>query len=432
MKTRPSILVVGAGYVGLATAVFLATRGYGVTVSEKNPQTVESLQRGRLHFREPELQSNLKAVVRSKRLTVKLPEEEAYQTFDVIFVAIDSADRNTWRMRTDPFKQIAGWIGGVKRRSAPTVVLKSTNVLGFSEQFRTLLDDTPYGRDVKLVVSPEFLREGLAFEDTASPWRLVIGSREKRDAARLALIYRSVYPKSVPIVHTDWKSAELIKLAANVYLAHRLSFIHEIADFARQEDLDIEAIRQGIGLDPRIGLEYFNPGLGFGGSCLPKDCILLNSEEGEKDFAFETALSAMAINDRLIENLLVRLDDTLGGLKGKKIAVLGAAFKPETDDTRGSRSVLLATLMRRAGAKVALHDPHLKQVDITMEGKIPLEHDFDTALKGAAAIVIGTAHRRFALIKPDHAAALVRRKLVVDYFRILNRKGWQDAGFAFI
>jgi len=432
MKARPTILVVGAGYVGLATAVFLASKRFSVTVAEKNPATVDLLARGKLHFREPELKAQLKTVVKSRRLVPVAPAEAYYQTADIIFIAIDSADRTTWKMRMKPFEQIAGWIGSVKRKSPPTVVLKSTNVLGFAERFRAALDATPHGAAARLVVNPEFLREGMAYEDTVKPWRIVVGAEDKREAARLLMVYRMIYPKTVPIVRTDWKGAELIKLAANVYLAHRLSFIHEIADFARIEGLDIESIRQGIGLDPRIGLDYFMPGLGFGGSCLPKDCNLINSDEHAKHFAFESALSAMAINDRLLEQLLVRLKERVGSLKGKKICLLGAAFKPEIDDTRGSRAIELARLLKRAGAKVALYDPHLKGKEQTFEGKLPLEPDLDTALKGASAIVIGTAHRSFAMIKPSHAAELMKKRVVADYFRILNPRGWSEAGFEFI
>ena len=432
MKARPRILVVGAGYVGLATAVFLAAKGHTVTVSEKRPETVDLLRRGRLHFREAELARRLKDTVASKRLTVDVPEPEIYRQADIIYIAIDSADRNTWRMRLEPFEEMAGWIGAVPRKTPPTVVLKSTNRLGFADEFRALLDDTPHGKKAKLLVNPEFLREGFAFEDTAKPWRIVVGSQNRKDAARLLMVYRTIYPKSVEIVHTDYRSAELIKLAANVYLAYRLSYIHEIADFSRREGLDIEAIRRGIGLDPRIGLDYFNPGLGFGGSCLPKDCMLINSEETDKPFTFESALAAMTINDRLLTNLVELLKDRLGSLQGKKIAILGAAFKPDVDDTRNSRAVELAKLLKRRRAKVAVFDPYLAGRAVIPETKIELVPDLNTALKGASAVVIGAAHRRFAMIKPKQTAGLVKRKLVIDYFRILNRKGWQDAGFELV
>lgn len=429
MTPSPNILVVGAGYVGLATAVFLADNGFPTTVVEKNCPLVEQLRRGRLHFREQFLAERLRQVVSERTLSVGMPDKSLYQQADLIFIAIDSANRKTWQMRKNTFAEIAGWIGEIKRKAVPTVILKSTNVIGFAGEFRALLDATPHGKAVKLVVNPEFLREGNALEDTARPFRVVIGSRQKRDAARLVMLYREVYGKGVPIVHTDWKSAELIKLASNVYLAYRLSFIHEIADFARQEELDLESIRKGIGLDERIGLDYFDPGLGFGGSCLPKDCLLINSKESGNGFTFESAELAMRVNDRVLENLITLLRKKIGSLQGKKITVLGAAFKPDVDDTRDSRAVKLVQLLRAKRAKVAVYDPFLAGIETIPETEILLHPTIETALKGASAVVIGTGHKKFALLRPKEVGALVENKLVVDYFGILNRGGWNEAGF---
>lgn len=432
MILRPSILVVGAGYVGLSTAVFLAEKGMRVTVIEKNPYTLQSLQRGRLHFHEPLLEKKLAQVVRKGRMQLNQPTKESYQRSPVIFIAIDSADPVSGKMRISTFERMANWIGQLKTKSAPTVVLKSTNVIGFAEKFQGLLNKTAYGRRVKLIVNPEFLREGYAFEDTSKPWRIVIGIDKKGAAVRLLRLYRAIYTSSVPVLVTDWKSAELIKLASNVYLSHRLAFIHEIADFARMEGLDIEAVKRGIGLDPRIGLDYFEPGLGFGGSCLPKDCQLINSHETGAKFEFKTARTALEINERVLDSLIQKLRGKLGRLKGKKIAILGAAFKPEVDDTRGSQAVKLARKLRKRGAKVTLFEPYLKRTTKLTEGNIPLEPGLEAALRNASVLIIGTAHGRFRSLKPNHAAKLVRKKLASDYFGVLNRTAWTKEGFEFV
>lgn len=429
MTPRPNILVVGAGYVGLATAVFLAENGFPTTVVEKNCEVVEALRKARLHFREPALAAALKRVIGNRTLCITQPEKTPYQHANIIFIAIDSANRKTWRMRHDSFAEMAGWIGELRRKPSPTVVLKSTNVLGFAGQFRDLLDAAPNGPSVKLLVNPEFLREGMAFEDTAHPFRIVIGAREKRDAAGLMSIYRSVYPDSMPIVQTDWDSAELIKLASNVYLAYRLAFIHEIADFARHAGLDLEPIRKGIGLDKRIGLEYFQSGLGFGGSCLPKDCMLINSDESSRSFKFASASAALAINDRLLKNLVAMIEARLGILKGKKIALLGAAFKADVDDTRDSRAVQLARSLILLQARVAVFDPFLCGRELVPETEIPLEPDLNSSLKGAHILIIGAAHTQFAQLDPQYAAGLMKHRLAFDYFGILNRARWSRAGF---
>ncbi len=432
MTSRPSILIVGAGYVGLATGVFLADNGHSVRVIEKNPYTVESLGRGRLHFHEPLLQKKLRQVLKKKMLKLSHPAKELYQDAQFVFVAIDSANPATGKMRMADFERIARWIGDAKAKSPPTVVLKSTNVIGFAEKFQALLNETAYGSRVHLAVNPEFLREGFAYEDTAHPWRIIIGVSRKKAASHLLRLYRSVYRRSTPTVVTDWKSAELIKLASNVYLSHRLAFIHEVADFARREDLDIETVRQGIGLDPRIGLDYFIPGLGFGGSCLPKDCYLINSHEAAGRFQFKTAGTALEINERILDTLVERLGRKLGRLKGKKIAILGAAFKPGVDDTRGSQAVQLAVKLRRRGATVALFEPHLRQTEKLAEGNFPLASSLEAALKGASAVVVGTAHEQFRSIKPQYIAELVKGRLVCDYFGIMNRTQWEKKGFEFI
>ncbi len=431
-STRPKITVVGGGYVGLATGVFFGDRGYPVTVVEIDPSRVDSLKRGKLHFYEPMLQQKLRQTLVRGALDVSLPEPEHYETAHFVFVAIDSADPDSGVMRLSHFEQMAQWIGATSTTLTRTVVLKSTNTIGFAEAFDRMLNTCGGGGRIHVVVNPEFLREGRAFEDTSQPWRVVIGAKEKRAATALLELYQSLYKASIPIIVTDWKSAELIKLGANVYLSHRLAFIHEIADFVRLEGLDIGAIKQGLGFDPRIGSDYFEPGLGFGGSCLPKDCHLINSSESETEFEFKTARTALEINERILEIIVARLESTLGRLKGKKLAVMGVAFKPEVDDTRNSQPVKLALKLKDQGATVVCFDPFLKEVGRVPGTHLPLESSPELTLRSASALIVGTAHRQFRSLKPKDAAVVMQRKLVCDYFGILSHKTWMQAGFQFI
>lgn len=432
MKRDTSILVVGAGYVGLATAVHMAGKGFKVTVVEKNKDVVESLNKGRLHFREPALAKHLKDVMGRKLLSVTAPAASIYQAADFVFIAIDSVEQGRWRMKLKPFVQIAGWLGEVKRAVAPAVVMKSTNVVGFASQLRQLLDSTAYGKRIGLAVSPEFLREGRAFEDSSDPWRVVIGTNEKATAARVSKLYRKLYRPGTPIIVTDWESAEAAKLGSNVYLAHRLSFINEMAEYTRKAGLDLEAIRRIMTLDPRIGSTYFDPGLGFGGSCLPKDCHLISSLGGKNGFPFLTAVTALAINELLLDRLVLRLRDRLGNLKDRKIALYGAAFKPETDDTRGSRALQLARKLQRQKASVSIYDPYLDSLPGRLDTGIRIASSPDAALKGASALVIGTAHRRFRKLQPEQVRRLMKGIVVCDLFGILPRKRWQTAGLEFV
>jgi UDPglucose 6-dehydrogenase len=432
MSAAKHIAVVGAGFVGLATAVFLARKGYTVDVVEKNPDIVENLPKGRLHFHEPTLKIQLARVVKSGRLRIGLPQPKPFQSCSLIYIAIDSVVQGAWQMRLASFEQMAHWLGERKTRHKRTVVLKSTNILGFADAFRELLHQQPFGDTLALTVNPEFLREGFAYEDTAAPWRVVVGADSPRDARPLIDLYRSVHPASVPILRTTCREAELIKLGANVYLSHRLAFIHELADYAREAGLDIDRVRQGIGLDGRIGLTYFDPGLGFGGSCLPKDCHLINSRELGTTFDFLTARTALTINQRLLDDLVARLDSALQGLKDRRIALLGVAFKSDLDDTRGSQAVTLARQLRRRGARVLVHDPYVDSAAVPGQEDIRLALSLDEACRNAEAVIIGTAHSRFRRLSANTVASLVRNKLVVDYFRILNHARWKRAGFRFL
>ena len=200
MKNNSRVLVVGAGFVGLSTAVFLARKGLHVTVIDKQDEIVGHLRRGSIHFHEPTLRTNLKKALSSGKLTVDLPSPELYEAADFIFIAIDSANRKNYRMDMGPFRQMARWIGSPKRSNPPVVILKSTNVIGSAEDFRKLLDSTEHGKKVGLVVNPEFLREGLAYEDTASPWRIVIGTNSESAKRRLKTLFRKVYNAKIPII----------------------------------------------------------------------------------------------------------------------------------------------------------------------------------------------------------------------------------------
>ncbi|HOP06810.1 MAG TPA: nucleotide sugar dehydrogenase [candidate division Zixibacteria bacterium] len=433
MTTEKSILVVGAGFVGLATATFMANKGCSVVVAEKNPILVESLNGGKLHFHEPRLDREFRKLIKTDRLTVDEPHPDDFASAGTIVIAIDSADQKTWKMKLSAFERMAGWIGSTQRKRKGSVILKSTNVLGFAEMFAGLVARTPAADLVEVTVAPEFLREGFAYEDTASPWRVVIGTPQGHHGSAVEKLLKSLYPKRTPFVVTDLRSAELVKLGSNLYLSHRLAFINELAEYARVESLDMEAVREGIGRDPRIGLEYFTPGLGFGGSCLPKDCHLINSSELEPSFDFQTAYTALLINDQILEGIIERLKKKLGSLKGKRIAILGVAFKPETDDTRGSQAVKLAQMLRKRGAKPTLYDPYLKKAKRLPDAGLDLCKDISEALKGSRAVVVGCAHAGFKKIKPTDLVRMTGRKpVIIDYFGIFNRKNFEKQGMEFL
>ena len=427
-----SVVVVGATPISLATALVLAKNRFSVTILVRNTEAIEALKRNRTDFHESALDMELNAALREGRLSLAASSKKHLQTGALIILAGEPSESGTSKLRLSTFERLAGWIGEWERDIPAVVVIRAAMPLGFTSMFRRLLADTPHGDKVRIVVSPDFARPGSTYEDTSRPKAVYVGAEDGFSGSLVANIFRKVYPKSVKIVRTSSEAAELIGLAPSLYIAQKHSITDEIAEYARTKGLDFAAIKSAMENDPRIDGELPAPGLGFAGPQLLNHCRALKSREAGNRFTFETAKTALYVNDLIIDGLIYRLRKRIGRLTGYKIAVFGITAFPGSADCRGSRAVVLARDLRQRGAEVALFDPMLKGRDKVEPGNLPLQSDEESAVKGASALVIGTPHRRFGALKPAELAKLMKEPLIMDYFRFLKRHRWETAGFTFI
>jgi UDPglucose 6-dehydrogenase len=446
--------VVGTGYVGLATGASLAYVGHRVTCLDNNQERVAGLREGRVPFYEPGLEELIAKSARrlqfggSERLT------EVVQGADVLFVAVgtpQSSDGSADLSNVaDVARAIGRALGGSTPRELPLVVVnKSTVPVGSAYYVSTLVGagiDEAGGEGVEFRVAsnPEFLREGSAVHDALFPDRVVVGtdSREALDALRT--LYTPIVEQSfptewdprpkvaVPFVTTDLGSAEMIKYAANAYLATKISFINEVANLCELVGADISDVAYGVGLDDRVGSRFLSAGLGWGGSCFPKDVAALRATA--REYEHETPLldAAAAVNERQRRRVIHKLQRDLHSLKGRRVALLGLSFKPNTDDLRGAPSLTIAGALTSLGARVVGYDPVAGKAAAMLAPDIHAVFDLYEALEGAHAAVVVTEWDEVRGLDPKKAASLMRDpKLIVDGRNALDAAASREAGLLY-
>jgi UDPglucose 6-dehydrogenase len=446
--------VVGTGYVGLATGASLAYVGHRVTCLDNNQERVAGLREGRVPFYEPGLEELIAKSARrlqfggSERLT------EVVQGADVLFVAVgtpQSSDGSADLSNVaDGARAIGRALGGSTPRELPLVVVnKSTVPVGSAYYVSTLVGagiDEAGGEGVEFRVAsnPEFLREGSAVHDALFPDRVVVGtdSRDALDALRT--LYTPIVEQSfptewdprpkvaVPFVTTDLGSAEMIKYAANAFLATKISFINEVANLCELVGADISDVAYGVGLDDRVGSRFLSAGLGWGGSCFPKDVAALRATA--REYEHETPLldAAAAVNERQRRRVIHKLQRDLHSLKGRRVALLGLSFKPNTDDLRGAPSLTIAGALTSLGARVVGYDPVAGKAAAMLAPDIHAVFDLYEALEGAHAAVVVTEWDEVRGLDPKKAASLMRDpKLIVDGRNALDAAASREAGLLY-
>jgi UDPglucose 6-dehydrogenase len=418
LAAKPPLGIFGAGWVGLVTGACFAERGHEVVVRDVVPERIESLNAGRLPFHEPGLAELIER--NRERLTFTLDVAELKAGTDIFFACVDtpptaSGDANlsyVWSVIDD-----LGDPGGA------TLVMKSTVPVGTGERIRAALDQRGL-TGIGYVSNPEFLAEGRAVQDFMNPDRVVIGSFEEAAGDRVAGLYEGF---DAPIVRTSVASAEMIKLAANAFLATRISFINEIANVSEAVGADVADVAYGMGLDKRIGTSYLSPGIGYGGSCFPKDVSFLKLLAGNSGYHFQLVSAVIEVNDLQKRRVVSKLQDRLGRLRGKKVALLGLAFKPNTDDMREAPSLVLASRLQTEGAVVHAWDPLVKSHP-ALEGVV-MEASLLDAVRDADAAVIVTDWPELESLASEEVRDAMRTPLIVDGRNLLDPEAARAAGF---
>jgi UDPglucose 6-dehydrogenase len=419
VSQREPIGVVGAGWVGLVTAACFAELGHPVVVREIVPEKVESLGRGEVPIHEPGLPELIER--NRERLLFTTEMAKLLDGPRLLFICVQTPPTYSGDADLSAVQRAVEEIGQPDGR---VLVMKSTVPVGTG---RAMQREAP---DLAYVSCPEFLKEGTAVKDFLEPDRVVIGADAEDEWAADAVeaVYR---PLGAPIVRTDLSSSEMIKLASNAYLATKISFINEIANVCDEVGADVTEVARGMGLDPRIGPKFLNAGLGFGGSCFPKDTQALKILAGNSGYHFQLLSSVIEVNELQKRRVMAKLSKHLDSLVGKRVALLGLAFKPDTDDMREASSLVLAARLEGEGASVVAFDPVAQGPAGELLPNVEMVDAAMDALDGADAAVLVTEWPEFAELDWAEVAKRMANPLLVDGRNFLDPKTVRDAGITY-
>jgi UDPglucose 6-dehydrogenase len=429
--TAMKITVIGCGYLGATHAACLAELGFDVLGVEIDERKLEALAQGDLPFYEPGLDTLLVKQVKSGKLRFTSSMKEAAEFGDVHFLCVGTpqrADSNGADLR-----YVDGAIESLAEHlTRPTLVIgKSTVPVGTAERLLEVLQaKSPAGAEVDLAWNPEFLREGFAVEDTLTPDRLVLGVRNPAEAT-LREIYATPIAGGTPVIVTDFPTAELVKVAANSFLATKISFINAMAELCEATGADVVTLADAIGHDARIGRRFLNAGVGFGGGCLPKDlrAFMDRADElGVKD-ALRFLREIDRINLRRRKRVVKLAKAELGELEGKHIAVLGAAFKPDSDDIRDSPALDVAVSLHKKGATVVVHDPKAIAPARAKHPELTYAETVEDAVRGAEMILHLTEWKEYRALAPSALGELVAERRIIDGRNCLDQTAYREAGW---
>jgi len=412
--------IIGAGYVGLTTAACFAHLGHEVTCADANPALVAKLSAGDLHLAEPDLDRLVADGLAAGRLRFVADAADAADA-DVVFVCVGTPSDDDGSADLSAVVAVVERLAPVLRRNA-VVVNKSTVPVGTTRRVRELLVERP---DVAVVSNPEFLSEGHAVRSFLDPSRVVVGGDDAAAITRVADLYKEV---GAPTLRTDSASAELIKYAANAFLATKISFVNAIANLCEMVGADVRDVSLGMGHDPRIGFQYLEPGPGFGGSCLPKDvrALVHSSEQAGYDFALLQGV--IEVNDEQRDRVVAKVRDLAGGtLDGVTVGVLGLAFKADTDDVRDSPALAIVERLVEEGAVVQAFDPAIRSVDVA----VTMGRDGYEAARGARVVVVLTEWTEFRSLDFERLAAEMERPAIVDARNLFNPNVLRHHGFEY-
>jgi UDPglucose 6-dehydrogenase len=426
------IAVIGTGYVGLVTGACFAEFGVDVTCVDVDEEKIDRLLKGVMPIYEPGLEQIVLKNTQAGRLRFTTDVRQAVEQALVIFLAVGTPPLPDGSPDLSFVEQaassIAEYMNGYK-----VVVTKSTVPIGTGERIRKLISERKKTRaNFGVVSNPEFLREGAAINDFMRPDRVVIGSPDEEAIAIMKDLYRPLYLIEAPFVITSLEAAELTKYAANAFLATKVSFINEIANLCDRIGCDVHDVSRAIGMDKRIGSKFLHPGPGFGGSCFPKDTRALASVAKQYECESLIVNAVIEVNNRQGREMLTKIRKLVGSLAGKKIAVLGLAFKPETDDMREAPAVAIIRSLLEDGASVRAYDPVAKHEAMKLLPDIEYVDDEYAAVKGADALVFVTEWNQFRALDLLRIRDLMTTPKVADLRNIYEPEDMREMGFEYV
>ena len=426
------IAVIGTGYVGLVTGACFAEFGVEVTCVDVDESKIERLKNGIIPIYEPGLDKIVEKNAADGRLHFTTDIASAVKEAVVVFLAVGTPPKDDGSPDMSYYQQaakdIAESINGYK-----VLVTKSTVPVGTGKWLRQFVEENlKIETDFGVASNPEFLREGAAIQDFMRPDRVVIGSNEPQAIEVMKELYRPLYLIETPIVITSLEAAELIKYAANAFLATKITFINEIANLCDAIGCDVHDVARGMGMDNRIGRKFLHPGPGYGGSCFPKDTRALTTVADQ--FGVETRIVDAVIdaNERQRDAMIPKIEKLVGGLSGKRIGVLGLSFKPETDDMRESPAIDIINALIARGASVSAFDPVAMEEAKHVLPDIEYAHDEYAAISGADALVIVTEWNQFRALDMDKVKSLLKSPKIADLRNIYEPADMRELGFEYV
>ncbi len=426
-----NIAVIGMGYVGLVTGACFAEFGVRVTCVDKEAARIGMLREGRLPLFEPGLEELVRKNLKEGRLHFTTDVAEAVDQSLVIFIAVGTPAAEDGgadlRYVEEVARVIAEHMNGYK-----VIVTKSTVPVGTGERLRAIIGRSQREKvDFDIVSNPEFLREGSAIEDFLRPHRVVIGAASAQAIAIMRDLYRPLHLIETPFVVTDVPTAEMIKYASNAFLATKLSFINEIANLCERVGADVHVVVKGMGLDRRIGDQFLHPGPGYGGSCFPKDTMALSALAREHGIPLEILDAVIAVNARQRTRMVEKIRAAVGNLAGATIAVLGLAFKPNTNDFRESPAIPIIEALQAGGAQVRAYDPAAMDEARAVLKKVQYCSDAYETAQGADALVLLTEWNQFRGLDLDRIKAALKRPIFLDLRNVYEPRRMRDLGFEY-
>ncbi len=427
------ITMIGAGYVGLVSGACLADFGHEVVCVDLDQSKIDALLRGAMPIYEPGLAELVAANVRAGRLSFTTDLKAAIAGVDSVFIAVGTPSRRgdghadltyVYQAARDIAEAMTGPL---------VVVTKSTAPVGTGDEVERIMREVAPDADISVVSNPEFLREGAAIHDFKRPDRIVIGASDERARAVMHQVYRPLYLNQAPLVFTERRTAELIKYAANAFLATKITFINEMADLCEAVGANVQDVARGIGLDNRIGGKFLHAGPGYGGSCFPKDTLALLKTAEDYDVPCRIVESVVQVNETRKRAMGRKIIEAMGSgpVRGKTVGLLGVTFKPNTDDMRDAPSIAIVQALEDAGIRVVAYDPEGMEAAKLILPQVTFRADPYAVAEGADALAIVTEWDAFRALDLERLASLMTRPVLVDLRNIYKPEEARALGFAY-